>query len=361
MQHYHRSMDDYVQQTPGALLDLTSHRADRLAQAAELLRRTDFTELILIGSGSSYTAALAAKYFMQDRLQTTVTCLYPNNVLRYDRLFNPKAVVIGISQSGNSVAVINAIEKLRQDGFSTIALTADASSDLPQAAQALIDLGIGEEDCGPKTMGYHATVWMLMLLALEYGRANGSVSDLSYEQCLTHARETFENLPAVRAATLDWYQANKVRLIAIQKLAVVGYGANYATALEGSLKLIEAIRSPSFGYEFEEYLHGPNDDLNQNSTVFLLGTPEEELDRMQRLHTFAGGITDECFLFTGAASEPTRNQVVLPFRNHRELTPLEYVVPLQYLAYRISADRGIDLNTIAHPEYFSIMNSKTRI
>ena len=59
--------------------------------------------------------------------------------------------------------------------------------------------------------------------------------------------------------------------------------------------------------------------------------------------------------------ENKKNVVPIRFKDNGNFAPLEYVVVLQYLAYRISKDRAVDLNIIKYPEYYTIMNCKTKI
>ncbi len=358
-QDYFHTMDDYIRKTPAALLRLLEDRKEILRETLMLLR-PDVKEIILLGSGSSYTAALSAKYYLQEMTGKRITLLYPNNVLRYEKLCKEDALVIGISQSGNSVAAIEAVKKLKRDGYATAALTADPGSQMAESADALLDLTIGNESCGPKTLGYSATLFLLLLLGLEYAKKEQRITEERYAKELEDINATLEAMPLVREDIAAWYRENRERMIAVQKISCVGYGANYGTALEGSLKLIETVRCPAFGYEFEEFLHGPNDGIDKNSTIFLLGSKEEELDRMKRLLTFANGITKECFLFTADPSG-LQNEVPVRFVDAGAFTPLEYVIVLQYLAYAISKDRAVDLNRIKYPEYYTIMNCKTKL
>ena len=359
-QYYFKDMDYYICETPKILLELIDERKDILKDALVQLKEEQ-KELILLGSGSSYTAAQTVKYFLQKMTGKIVTLLYPNNVLHYEILNNSSAAVIGISQSGNSVAAIEAIKKLKKEGYPVIALTQDLNSDTAKNADAVIALSCHEESCGPKTKGYSSTVFLLMLLGLEYALKENRISEAEYENELKSAKEMIENLPAVHEDIVNWYEQNRERMIAVQKIACVGYGANYGTAVEGSLKLIETVRCPAFGYEFEEYLHGPNDGIDRNSTIFLLGSQDVELDRMRRFLDFANGITTECFMFTSDFTGKQKNVVPIRFKDNRNFAPLEYVVVLQYLAYRISKDRAVDLNIIKYPEYYTIMNCKTKI
>ena len=107
-QYYFKDMDYYICETPKILLELIDERKDILKDALVQLKEEQ-KELILLGSGSSYTAAQTVKYFLQKMTGKIVTLLYPNNVLHYEILNNSSAAVIGISQSGNSVAAIEAI------------------------------------------------------------------------------------------------------------------------------------------------------------------------------------------------------------------------------------------------------------
>ena len=60
-------------------------------------------------------------------------------------------------------------------------------------------------------------------------------------------------------------------------------------------------------------------------------------------------------------TEKLKNVVPVHFTDAQDFMTLEYVIVLQYLAYRISKDKAIDLNTIKYPEYYTIMNCKTKI
>lgn len=360
-QNYFHTMDYYIQKTPCFLTKILENRGNILGDALAMLS-DKISEIVLMGSGSSYSVALTAKYYLQKMTKKRISLIYPNNFLRYENLYYKDCIIIGISQSGNSVAVIDALKKARSEGYKTIGMTSDLSSQTAMNSDALIDLSIGEESCGPKTLGYSATLLLLMLLGLEYAIKEEYISPELYNQELKDAISTINNMSIVHDDIVGWYETNKERLLAIQKISCVGFGANYGTAVEGSLKLIETVRCPAFGYEFEEYLHGPNDGIDKNSTIFLLGSQDEELDRMKRLHKFAKGITSECFLFTNDfLDQQNENIVPIHFGDFGNFAPLEYVIILQYLAFKISADKGINLNTIKYPEYYSIMNCKTKI
>lgn len=215
-QYYFKDMDYYICETPKILLELIDERKDILKDALVQLKEEQ-KELILLGSGSSYTAAQTVKYFLQKMTGKIVTLLYPNNVLHYEILNNSSTAVIGISQSGNSVAAIEAIKKLKKEGYPVIALTQDLSSDTAKNADAVIALSCHEESCGPKTKGYSSTVFLLMLLGLEYALKENRISEAEYENELKSAKKMIENLPAVHEDIVNWYEQNRERMIAVQK------------------------------------------------------------------------------------------------------------------------------------------------
>ena len=86
-QYYFKDMDYYICETPKILLELIDERKDILKDALVQLKEEQ-KELILLGSGSSYTAAQTVKYFLQKMTGKIVTLLYPNNVLHYEILNN---------------------------------------------------------------------------------------------------------------------------------------------------------------------------------------------------------------------------------------------------------------------------------
>ena len=71
-----------------------------------------------------------------------------------------------------------------------------------------------------KNKGYSSTVFLLMLLGLEYALKENRISEAEYENELKSAKEMIENLPAVHEDIVNWYEQNRERMIAVQKISL---------------------------------------------------------------------------------------------------------------------------------------------
>ena len=80
---------------------------------------------------------------------------------------------------------------------------------------------------------------------------------------------------AVYETSLKWISANQERLVTAKEIRVTGPAAIYGDVLESALKLLETMRCPVSGYEFEEFIHGIYNAINEDSMVFILDNGDE--------------------------------------------------------------------------------------
>ena len=107
---------------------------DQICQAIGEKLDEDYEEIVLIGSGSSYNAAFLTQEFGEEVLHKKIRLYYPNvfNYHTNKEIFSKKTLFIFISQSGYTYLVHEAMKKVKDWGFSTLAITEDANSPIAQ-------------------------------------------------------------------------------------------------------------------------------------------------------------------------------------------------------------------------------------
>ena len=184
-------------------------------------------------------------------------------------LVRPGSVAIGISQSGQSFATVDALRKASECGAYTVSVTANSNSPIAQAAKDILLIPCGEELIGPKTKGYSATVALLIGTALALKGTQITDESVKTIKSYLGQKDTIDSVAAACPRTNLCF--------------VIGSGDNLGTAREGALKIMEIAKIPSMYFDLEDSMHGPFTTLDDNSFVVVLGIDSYMQERMAGL------------------------------------------------------------------------------
>lgn len=264
----------YIDEQCEALQRILRERK-RCAQAfAMRFNQMNADRLYLIGSGTSFNAALAAAPFVEEVLGVEVTAHAPSQlpVIRGER-----PLIVLISQGGTSTNILRAIDQLQ--GHETLALTGRENCRVNEVCLSHVLLACGDEEAGPKTKGYTCTILTLYLMAMEAALAAGRIKRETAEEMVCALSVCFDNLPKrVKQAEAS---VNELAhwLTKTKNFVIVGKGIGGLAAKECVIKLVETMLTPALAYEFEEYLHGPVSLIDGELGGIYLLPPEDDPDR----------------------------------------------------------------------------------
>lgn len=231
-----------------------------------ILKKNDFstrkqmkktTNLLMLATGSSYNACLAAKPALESYGELTVDIQEPFHFAHYGKLSPSIDTVIAVSQSGKSASTVEAVKMIQKQEIPIIAVTNDVQSPLALEATQIIDLGAGIETVGFVTKGYSATVLQLLLLGLGIGISKNNISKEIEQNYMQQLQKIIDHLPVIIQKTEEFFDEYQSLFRLTQRFITIGYGPNWGTAKEAETKLTETIRVPSQGFELEAYMHGP--------------------------------------------------------------------------------------------------------
>ncbi|WP_025745920.1 SIS domain-containing protein [Kallotenue papyrolyticum] len=181
------------------------------------------------------------------------------------------ALVVGISQSGQSPDIVAVLDEGRRQGRPTLAITNDGTSPLARAADHVIELHAGAEQSVAATKTYTAQLTALALLAAAWNGDRERMAEI-------------ERLPQAVAAVLEGAEqaaaARAERYRYMEQVVVIGRGFNYATAFELALKLKELTYVMANAYSSADFRHGPIATVAPGLPVVLLmprGAPFDDL------------------------------------------------------------------------------------
>jgi len=316
------------------ILDKETTRAESVARA---VRRRDPRMVLVVARGSADNAGLYGKYLFGAHNGKVVALATPSLFTRYRRPPDVRdALVIAISQSGESYDVVEVVETARKAGALSVALTNTPGSPLARAADEVLLCHAGPERSVAATKTYSAQVMLLALLSS------------AMESSRRHMEELRVMPEKVTEALLVEDQVAMVaeRLRYLEQCAVVGRGFCYGTAFELALKLEELTYVVAQPYSSADFRHGPIAVVDPGFCVVLLAPSGKILPDVRLLLEQLGQRRAEVIAIAdrrGLLRKATRG-VPLPAGVPEWLAPLTCVVPGQLLAMHLCAVKGYPLD-----------------
>ena len=314
------------------LLESELDAADAVAQAM----RDHNVELVLFAArGSSDNAATYAKYLFGIRNRLPVALAAPSIYTRYA---SPpalhRALVVGVSQSGQSPDVVSVIQDARAQGLVTLAITNVGDSPLARAAEHVLHCHAGIEQSVAATKTYTAELAALALVSVLLSDDHDAL------QTLEAIPRTVASALALEDAAARAAQAHSD----MRECVVIGRGYNYGTAFEVALKLRELTYTSASPYSSADFRHGPIAIIGKGYPVVLIapsGRVRDDLHALaldlQTLGAQIITISDDAELLSLAGTG-----LRLPGPIPEWLSPIVAIVPAQMYAYHLALAKGID-------------------
>lgn len=334
-------MYEEVRAQPEALrraLDEGQSAADTVEGLFEGRRRVYVT-----GCGTSFHAAVVAEYWLR------ALSLFPDaraveafELTTGPYAFDESSLVIAFSQSGGKGATVRAVQKARSAGAATLAVTGHADSALAAEADTVLSSGFADEVSWAHTISYTSSL-AAFLSSLPTGKGGSARPGLA---------EQLARLPDAVSAFLrdaDDMRGLAAALRDLRRIFLIGTGANWGTALEGSLKLRETCYLQADALNAEYFLHGPISSLDESSLLIALAPPDATRERtlaVLRAARTIGATTLTVGQIGDSELEDASDHFIEMPPVAEELTPLLYVLPVQMLAYWLSVENGVNPDLI---------------
>jgi glutamine---fructose-6-phosphate transaminase (isomerizing) len=292
--------------------------------------------IVLVARGTSDNAALFGRYLIEITTGIPVSLGAPSIATLYKTPVNYRdALVVAISQSGESTDTNLVLEQARLRGALTAGITNEPSSRLAAIAEHVFLVRAGREKSVAATKTYTGQMLMLYLLVYALG-GRIRIGDL---ERLPDAVETALTLEAQVAELSERYRF-------MHHAVVVGRGLNYANAFEFSLKMMETCYVVAERFSAADFLHGPIAFVEPSFPVFAFAPHDvtwpsmnETLGKLQQLKAEIVAIADPANRQVDALATRV---IRLPRRIRDVFTPIPYIVPAQLFSVSLAAQKGLD-------------------
>jgi glucosamine--fructose-6-phosphate aminotransferase (isomerizing) len=327
---------DEIFEQPHILRQWLETQLENTQRIAHAIRQRQVDFVFLAARGTSDHAGVYAQYVWGSLNGLPVAFAAPSLFTRYGewpRLHD--ALVVGVSQSGQSPDVVSVITEGRRQGALTLAITNAPDSPLAQAAEFHLDVHAGVEKAVAATKTY--TAELLALAALSAALSNDE----------THLA-ALRRVPEAAAAALQVDET--ITRIAAQHKAltqcvVLGRGYNLCSAHEWALKLKELAYVFADPYSAADFQHGPMAIVERGFPVLAIAPSGAVLEDvralLRRLREEQGAellvlSDDDATLALGQAA------LRLPAGVPEWLSPLVGIIPAQLYCYHLTRAKGYD-------------------
>jgi len=301
-------------------------------------------KMYIVACGTAMHAGLSGKSAIEKLCNIPVTVDIASEFRYRNPIIDKNTLCIYISQSGETADTIAALKLAKSKGATTLAISNVIGSSITREADYCIYTHAGPEIAVASTKAYTSQVVLLDILAVYFAEILGTTPILQ----LQNIKKEILALPAKIDEALKCSDRIKTfanKIYQEKDIFFLGRGADYNTALEGSLKLKEISYIHSEAYAAGELKHGPIALIENGITVIGIMTDkllvEKSISNLQEVIT------------RGAKTLVVTNQN-LPANNFETiitvpdtdtlLSPILAIVPLQLLSYYISKAKGLDVD-----------------
>jgi len=301
-----------------------------VSTAADLIKSAK--NIVIAGSGTSYNAAVLAKFVFSKYAGIRLDTLVSSEVTHLSHEIIDSSVFVAISQSGESADIISSVKLAKSKNCTVVTITNNVESTLAQLSDVVIGISAGTEIGVAATKSYTAQIITLYKILCKI--SNVSIS--------------FEDIPKLIKKIIndDNIGVLASQLISQKDIYIIGRGIHYTASLEYALKIKELTYIHAESMFAGELKHGPLAQIDSSSLVIAIiptdETHQDMLNTITQIKTRGGkilGISHENNeLFSHWISLPVCDELILPI--------LEVVIS-QLLSYHMATNLNHDPD---HPQ-----------
>jgi glucosamine--fructose-6-phosphate aminotransferase (isomerizing) len=350
---YKHFMQKEIAEQPEGILDTIRGRAlfgesrveiDEVGIAAERLKQV--RRVMLVGMGTSLHAATVGRYLIE-RIAGIPAEIDNASEMRYrEPLIGPDTLVVSVTQSGETVDTLAAMEGATRNGCLQIAITNVPGSQASRVADGTVYTRCGLEVGVASTKTYTASITALYLLACYLGQERGTID----REQMGGLLEPLAKLPNLAGEVMKREPQIEVlahEMFRYTNFLFLGRGIQYPVAMEGALKLKEVSYIHAEGYPAGEMKHGPIALIDREMPVIALAPRDNLRDKMmsniEQVKAREGTVIAVATEGDREIEEKADRVIYVPEISPL-LSPILTSIPMQLFSYHVAVRRGCDVD-----------------
>ena len=310
----------------------------------EEIRR--YEQIYIVACGSAWHVGMAAQYVLEDLAQVPVRVELASE-FRYRKMpLNKNALVIVVSQSGETADTLAALRMAKEKGLDTMAVVNVVGSSIAREADKVFYTLAGPEISVATTKAYSAQIAAMYCLAVQFAKDRGTIDEEKYRYYIHELLTLPEKIDKILEdkERIQWFAAKQANA---HDVFFVGRGIDYAVCLEGSLKLKEISYIHSEAYAAGELKHGTISLIEPGTLVIGVLTQselhEKTVSNMLECKSRGAYLMGLTAYGNYSVEDQVDFTVYVPKVDEHFMGSLA-VVPLQLLGYYVSVAKGLDVD-----------------
>jgi len=288
--------------------------------------------VFFVACGSSYHACLTASYLFSKVAKMHINVVLGSEFSNYEHFLTPDSLVIAVSQSGETIDVLDAVKTAKKRGSKVMSIVNVMGSSLHRESEKALMLNAGPEICVLSTKTYTAQLTVLSLLVYTVaGKYEEGKKNLEY------LWNTIYNLTA--ANTRKYIRKLAEELQDKEHIFTIGRGLQFPTAMEAALKIKEVSYIHAEGFSGGELKHGTIALIEEGTPCIVFSSKDNEKE-----------------ILSNAMEIKARGGYIIGINSHNnevfdffikvpdvgELNPITQIIPIQVLSYQLAILRECD-------------------
>ncbi len=304
------------------------------------------SEVRIAACGSAWHAGMAGQYVIEDLAEIPVRTELASEFRYRKMIIDKNALVVVISQSGETADTLAALRAARENGLRTLAVVNVVGSTIAREADNVLYTLAGPEIAVATTKAYSSQLAAMYGLALALASAKGKLDDSDYNYYIEELQAIPDKIDRIleNKERIQWFASKYSNA---HDVFFIGRGLDYAISLEGSLKMKEISYIHSEAYAAGELKHGTISLIENGILVIGVLTQGELLEKTvsnmaecKARGAYLMGITSN----GNYSVEDSVNFTIYVPRSDEHFAGSLAVIPLQLLGYYLSVARGLDVD-----------------
>ena len=314
-------------------------------EAGKVFNQIDAIQIL--ACGTSYYSGMTARYWLESIAGIPTNVEIASEYRYREPAINPNALVIVISQSGETADTMAALQYAKQLGHKhTLAICNVATSAMVRETELSYLTRAGVEIGVASTKAFTTQLAALYLLTLTLAKLRGRLTaeqEASQLKQLRHLPAALTSVLALEPQIIAWADAFARK----ENALFLGRGLHYPIALEGALKLKEISYIHAEAYPAGELKHGPLALVTEEMPVVTVAPNDTMIEKLKSNMQEVRARGGQLYVFADADSHITSSEGLHVIRlpeHYGQLSPILHTLPLQLLAYHTALARGTDVD-----------------
>ena len=307
----------------------------------------EIDSLLILACGTSYYSGLTAKYWLESIAKIPTQVEIASEYRYRESVPNPNALVVVISQSGETADTLAALKHAQDLGHKhTLAICNVSTSAMVRLTELAFLTRAGREIGVASTKAFTTQLVGLFVLAVMLGKLRGHVNaalEAQYVKSLRHLPAALNSVLALEPQIIAWSEEFSRK----ENALFLGRGMHFPIALEGALKLKEISYIHAEAYPAGELKHGPLALVTEAMPVVTVAPNDALLEKLKSNIQEVRARGGQLYVFADADTRIGNGEGIHVIRmpeHYGMLSPILHVVPLQLLAYHTAGARGTDVD-----------------